>query len=184
VPVAIVAAFFVFAAGGFFTAAGMEENDSFCTSCHTQPETTYVARAQGGSPVDLASSHHYKDSPVKCIDCHSEPGLMGRVSAVSLGAQDAIKFVTHTAQQPAPLTMPIPDSTCLNCHQDTPNARSFDQHFHRFLARWQGVDPQAATCVTCHTAHTTDGDATIGFLQQQHTEQICQRCHEALGARG
>jgi predicted CXXCH cytochrome family protein len=107
---------------------------------------------------------------------------MGRVNAVSLGAQDAIKFVLHTAQQPAPLTVPISDVTCLNCHQDTPNTRNFDQHFHRFLARWQAQDANAATCVTCHTAHTTDGDARINFVQPQRAEQVCQRCHDALGA--
>jgi hypothetical protein len=183
VPVVAAVACFLVAGGGFLYAAHLEDNDTFCASCHTQPESTYVQRTQAGA-VDLASSHHAKDTPVRCIDCHSSPGLMGRVSAVSLGAQDAFKFVSGTAQQPAPQTVPIPDSTCLNCHQDTPNVRSFDHHFHRFLARWQAQDANAATCVTCHTAHTTDGDSTIGFLQQQRTTEQCSNCHMALGVGG
>ena len=180
VPVLAAVAFFLVAGGGFLFAAHLEDNDAFCASCHTQPESTYVERTQS-SAADLASSHHAKNTPVRCIDCHSSPGLLGRVSAISLGAQDALKFVSGTAQQPAPQTVPIPDSTCLNCHQDTPRATSFDHHFHRFLARWQAQDQNAATCVTCHTAHTTDGDVTIGFLQQQRTTAECRNCHTALG---
>lgn len=35
----------VFAVGGFAFAASQETNDSFCASCHTQPESTFVQRS-------------------------------------------------------------------------------------------------------------------------------------------
>ena len=180
IPIMAVLAFFVIASGGFLFAAHTEENDAFCASCHTQPESTFYQRTQA-TAVDLASSHHAKNTPVKCIDCHSAPGLGGRVDAVSLGARDAIKWVAGSAVQPAPLTVPISDTNCLVCHADTPKTRSFDSHFHFFLTRWQKADPSAATCVSCHSAHTTDGDASIGYLQEQRTVQQCQACHRALG---
>ena len=180
IPILAAIAFFVIAGGGFLFAAHTEENDAFCASCHTQPESTFYQRAQAAA-VDLASSHHAKNTPVKCIDCHSAPGLPGRVDAVSLGARDAVKWITGSAIQPAPQTVAISDTNCLVCHADTPKSRSFDSHFHTFLTRWQKADPRAATCVSCHSAHTADGDATIGFLQEQRTVQQCQACHRALG---
>ena len=187
-PVIALFAFAIIAAGGFLFAAHLEDSDSFCASCHTQPEATFVQRS-AATAVDLASVHgslaqkNANSVSTRCIDCHSAPGLMGRVSAISLGARDAIKWVTGSAIQPAPLTVPIGDANCLHCHANTPNATSFNEHFHRFLTRWQKSDPQAATCVSCHSAHTTDGDATIAFLQQPRTVEVCQNCHRALGAR-
>lgn len=182
IPVLTGLAFFLIASSSFLFSVHSEENDAFCASCHTQPETTYYERTLAASPVDLASSHHAKNTPVKCIDCHSAPGLTGRISAVSLGASDAIKWYAGSAIQPAPLTVAISDANCLVCHQNTVVTTDFNMHFHRFLARWQRADSNAASCVSCHTAHTTDGDSSIGYLQAQRTTQICQDCHRALGA--
>ena len=165
----------------FLTAAHLEENDAFCAACHSEPERTYVARTQA-EQVDLASAHHGEG--VRCIDCHSGPGLTGRISAMQLGASDLLKFVTKTATQPAPLLQPIRDAHCLKCHADVPQARDFNQHFHAFLARWQKAAAGAATCVSCHTAHTTDGEVAIKFLQQQRTVQVCQDCHATAGVGG
>jgi predicted CxxxxCH...CXXCH cytochrome family protein len=106
---------------------------------------------------------------------------MGRASALALGAGDALKWLSGTAAQPAPQTVPVSDANCLKCHSDTPNVRSFDMHFHRYLTRWQHADQDAATCVSCHTSHTTDGDVTLGFLQQQRTRAMCEACHRSLG---
>jgi predicted CXXCH cytochrome family protein len=165
--------------GTLLTAAHMEENDGFCASCHSQPESTYFQRTQAAKPVDLASSHF--DHAVKCIDCHSGPGVVGRLGAMRVGTGDLVAFVTHTDKQPAPLTVPIGDANCLKCHADVPNTRDFNRHFHAFLSRWQAIDKNAATCVDCHSAHTTDGSTSLGFLQQVRTEQVCQRCHAVAG---
>ena len=101
-----------------------------------------------------------------------------------LGAHNALAWYTHAAVQPAKLTVPIDDANCLKCHAQVTASRGRSNHFHYFLARWQAVDPNAATCVTCHAGHVTDGDASIAFLNQQHTEAVCQACHNAVGEGG
>ena len=170
------------AAGGYFTTAHIEENDGFCASCHSQPESTFFQRTQAPA-VDLASKHQAAWA-TRCIDCHSGPGVTGRLAAMTLGARDLAAFVTRTDQQPAVQTVPVTDATCLKCHADVPATQNFQRHFHAFLARWQAVDSQAATCVSCHGGHSTDGDPSLAFLQQAHTQQVCQSCHQAAGVRG
>jgi predicted CXXCH cytochrome family protein len=166
------------AAGGFAFAANQEQHDAFCASCHTQPESTFYQRSQAAQPVDLASAHKAKN--VTCINCHSGAGVTGRMSAEVMGARNAVLWYTGQATQPAPLHYPISDANCLKCHQEVTGSRSRDNHFHYFLARWQAVDPQAATCVSCHGGHTTDGSADIAYLNQANTEQVCQSCHNVL----
>jgi predicted CXXCH cytochrome family protein len=163
---------------GFAFAATQEQRDSFCTSCHTQPESTYYQRSTDTQPVDLASAH--KSQPTRCIDCHSGSGVAGRVQAEMLGAHNALLFVTGTAVQPARLTRPIGDENCLKCHQTVTSGRGRDNHFHAFLSRWQAVDPKAGTCVSCHSGHATDGNADNRFLNEARTETVCQACHVGL----
>ena len=85
------------AAGGFAFAANQESHDPFCASCHTQPESTFLARSQAAA-VDLASYHTTQKT--LCINCHSGAGLTGRVQAELIGARNAFKFFTHTTVQP------------------------------------------------------------------------------------
>lgn len=182
-PVWAMLGVLVFVAGtAFSTGATLEERDGFCASCHTQPESAYFQRTQAATVADLASNHHAM-AATRCIDCHSGPGLSGRVGAMALGAKDLAAFVTRTDQQPAPLTVPIADANCLKCHGDVPSKGGFPRHFHAFLARWQAADPSAGTCVSCHSAHTTDGDPSLAYLEQARTQQTCESCHVALGAR-
>ena len=179
----VVAAVFIFIVGSFSVAASMEERDYFCASCHTQPESTYYQRSQEANPIDLASFHTTKQT--RCIECHSGIGLTGRVSAIMLGARNAAAYFTGTAKQPAPLTVPVRDDNCVKCHASVYNATDFNNHFHNLLPRWQAADPNnAATCVDCHSSHTTDGDAQTAFLSQTRTDQVCQSCHQVLGGGG
>jgi predicted CXXCH cytochrome family protein len=174
---------FIFIVGSFSFAASMEERDYFCASCHTQPETTFYQRSQTGNPIDLASFHHTKQT--LCIECHSGTGVPGRVSAMMLGARNAVAYFSGTAKQPALLTVPVPDDNCVKCHASVFNATDFNNHFHNFLPRWQAADPiHAATCVDCHSAHTTDGNDQTAFLSQAKTDQVCQSCHQVLGGGG
>ena len=175
---AALAGMLVLAGAGVATGATLEEHDGFCASCHTQPESTYYQRAQAPA-VDLASQHEQAYA-TRCIDCHSGPGVSGRASAMLLGARDLAAWVTHTDQQPAPQTVPISDAACLKCHGDVPTTRNFDRHFHAFLTRWQLADTNAGTCVSCHTGHSTAGDPTLVFLQQDQTQQVCDSCHRVL----
>ena len=179
---AALAGMLLFAGGVFATAATLEERDGFCASCHTEPESAFYQRTQAAA-VDLASKHNASWA-TRCIDCHAGPGVGGRLGAMALGARDLAAFVTRADQQPAALTMPIDDANCLKCHADVPTTRTFNRHFHAFLTRWQSLDPNAASCVSCHAAHTTDGETGPAFLQQQRAQQVCDSCHQANIGRG
>jgi predicted CXXCH cytochrome family protein len=169
----------LFSAGGFTFAATQEQHDSFCASCHTQPESTFYQRSTDPQPVDLAAVH--KTKQVRCIDCHSGHGVAGRVQAELLGAHNALAFFSGTAVQPAKLTRPIGDDKCLKCHQNAMIAQDMNNHFHALLSSWQAADPNAASCVSCHSGHHSDGDKQIMFLNQAQTTQVCNSCHQVLG---
>ena len=162
----------------------MENRDSFCASCHTQPETTYVSRSESvrsgiASPVDLAMYHAGATHPVACIQCHSGKGVPGRMDALLLGSQDLMAYVRGAYPQPAPLTHPIPDANCLKCHGEV---LSEGRHYHRFLPRWQQIaGDQAAQCVDCHTGHVEDGDPQLAFLNKERARVQCNACHRLLG---
>jgi predicted CXXCH cytochrome family protein len=158
--------------------AHLEGSDAFCASCHTQPESQYFQRTQQTSSVDLASFHQTKAT--HCIDCHSGSGVTGRLGAFIVGGKDLVAFLTHTDHQPAPLTVPVGDGNCLKCHSDVTQTQSFNRHFHAFLPQWQAVDPNAATCVDCHTSHTTSGTSSLLFLVEAPTSQVCQDCHSSF----
>jgi len=53
-------------------------------------------------------------------------------------------------------------------------------HFHRNLARWQATDPKAGACVSCHSAHTTDGDPQQQFRNDNRVRAVCSACHAVL----
>ena len=186
------------AVGGFAFAANQESHDPFCASCHTQPESTFLARSQAAAAVDLASYH--TSQKALCINCHSGPGLNGRLQAELLGARNAFKFFTGTAVQPAVLIYPIGDANCLKCHSTVTQRGYVPQtqmtapagvgggegergglgHWHQNLARWQTADPAAAKCVTCHPGHDTSGDPQNGSLKAAAVQQVCNACHRVL----
>jgi hypothetical protein len=180
---------------GFAFAATQESHDSFCGSCHSQPESTFYERSAAASAVDLASFH--AGQTTRCIDCHSGAGVTGRINAELLGARNAFHWFTGTAVQPAKLTKPIGDDSCLKCHagvtqvgykmKNTALPGSLMRgegragHWHQFLARWQGFDPQAATCTSCHGGHSTASTAENGFMDIQAVEAVCEACHRSGG---
>ncbi len=187
------------AAGGFIYAANQEQHDSFCISCHTQPESTFYQRAHEIRPVDLASYHF--DTQVNCIDCHSGSGLTGRLSAELLGARNAFRWYTGIAAQPAILRHPITDQTCLKCHPDvtqlgfsprkqfripgvaTTVERDGDGHsghWHQLLVKWQAADPYAGHCTSCHNGHGADAAWQAGFMNSQNVQAVCDACHKVL----
>jgi len=170
----------LFATSGLLYAAHTENNDAFCASCHTHPESEFYARSQA-APVDLASAHTSQD--VACIDCHSGVGVTGRLNAMATVAlPDLAAYTSGSYHDPAVLTVPISDVNCPKCHSEITAARDFRNHFHRFLPQWQALAPgTAATCVDCHQSHVTGSTQQAAFLQEAPTRQVCQRCHEAAG---
>jgi len=182
-PLAILAGVMVVAVAGFMSMARLEQTNTFCASCHTQPETTYLARSTASTKVDLASDHFGK-AGVGCIDCHSGDGVGGRLAAEFEGAGNAFKYVTHTMTQPGKMSAPMGDDHCLKCHDGVTAGRDMNNHFHYYLADWQAKSPDAGHCVDCHTGHNDQGDAQIAFLNQQQTEAVCERCHAVLREGG
>lgn len=177
-PVAAV----VMVAGSFGVGATLENRDSFCASCHTQPESTYVQRAAAAAPVDLASYHTAKAT--RCIDCHSGSGVGGRFQAELNGASNALRFFTRTDVQPGRLPGPYGDDGCLKCHADVVNQPiNGNNHYHEYLARWQATSPSAGGCVSCHPAHTTDSAADNLFMTDAVTQEVCAACHQVLTER-
>jgi hypothetical protein len=181
----------------FIYGATQEGHDVFCTSCHSQPETTYYQREVAADAVDMASYH--SAGHARCIDCHSGPGVSGRIQAELLGARNAVKWYSGTAVQPAVLDNPIPDQNCLKCHQDVtgkgfspkeamkaPERGGEDDdeaprnHWHVNLARWQKTSTKAGTCLSCHPAHATGGDPNNGFMNSKTVRSTCSACHKVL----
>lgn len=163
-----------------FTAMQFENHNGFCASCHTEGEQTFYNRSVGSKPVDLASIHDIKGQ-ARCIDCHTGPGITGRYGGLMAGATDLISFFSGHYPQPAAMEEPYPDVNCLKCHGNIAQNQEFNNHFHVFLSRWQAVDKNAATCVSCHAGHDNTGDAKIVFLNEQTTSAVCQKCHLAAG---
>lgn len=176
----VIAGLVVFGLAIPLTAMQFENHNSFCASCHTEGEQTFFDRSVAATAVDLASVHDIKGQ-ARCIDCHTGPGIVGRYGGLMAGATDLISFFSGHYPQPAALEEPYPDANCLKCHASLTQKQDFNNHFHVFLSKWQAIDKNAATCVSCHLSHDTKGDVTIGFLNKETTVAVCQKCHSAVG---
>ncbi len=182
--------------GGVSFVSAQEQNDQFCGSCHTQPESTYLARFQAalnGPSEDLAAFHHKQlyprgssnGQPIRCIDCHVGEGLVGRGIVVSLAAWDALKYVTGTERQPAMVVFNVQNEACIKCHEqqvkvnlDKPRVPFIiDNHFH-----YQLFEPGAPAiqCVDCHVSHQQGAEAS-GFEFPKTYTPVCEECHRDEG---
>jgi predicted CXXCH cytochrome family protein len=185
---ALVLASLVMASIGFGFAAHQEQNDSFCASCHTNPESIYYARSIAPKTVDLATAHALEET--RCIDCHSGEGIFGRISAEVMGARNAVMWVTGRATQPAPLTNPITDEHCVKCHggvtgeEHDADVRSklFGPlgHYHANFIRWQEMDQNAGSCVSCHSGHDLGGVTKNKWIVTASVKDVCQACHDVM----
>lgn len=163
------------------SAMQLENHNSFCASCHTEGEQTFLDRSMAVKPVDLASIHDIKGQ-ARCIDCHTGPGIVGRYIGLTAGATDLISYFSGHYPQPAKLEEPWPDANCLKCHANIADKQDFNNHFHIFLPKWQAVDPKnAAHCVDCHASHDTTNDAGTAFINRKATLQVCDKCHSTVG---
>jgi hypothetical protein len=158
-----------------------ENHDTFCASCHTEGETTFLQRAMTQPAHDLASFHAQKGN-TRCIDCHSGAGLVGRYVTLTYGASDLVSYFRGHYPQPAVQDTPIGDANCLKCHSTVLDNQDFSNHFHAFLQKWQALDPtNAAHCVDCHPSHDNTGDLSAAFLNQNSAVLFCQKCHQFAG---
>lgn len=167
----------VLATGSTAYAIQLENNDGFCASCHTQPETQYYQQSLAQQPATLAAFHTQKQ--VRCIDCHSGGEPFGRLNGVAQGAQDLLSYYSHNYHSPAVTTSKLGDDSCIKCHADVLTQRTMQNHFHYFLAQWQSADPNAAHCIDCHAAHPTS-DATQQYLVVNSVQAQCDSCHSVM----
>lgn len=166
----------------------LEQNDSFCATCHTEPETTYVRQAQAtpnGRPATLAAFHARSGmaagdpGATRCIDCHGGVGTVGRLRTLyELGVSDSLIFATGRHQQPATTTQPLADIQCAQCHADALAVPGFENHFHSKL-----TDPQAprVACVDCHLAHSDRVEPREKYIRRAVIYPRCNDCHARLG---
>jgi len=117
-------------------ALNLENHDSFCAACHTEPESRYFQQSQDKSAPTLASFHTQKG--VACIDCHSGSGSLGRLTGLSQGSQDLIAYISGHYHNPAVTSNKLDDGSCTKCHPDVEANASFNNHFHRFFAALAG----------------------------------------------
>lgn len=171
--------------GGERYASHLEQDSQFCGSCHTQPETEYLARfasavAQNNAQ-DLAAFHHRKKD-IQCIECHGGEGIIGRTQVFSLATWDVVKYNLHVARQPAVIVVPVQNEACIKCHQDMLAKPGFNNHEHNKMS-----DPKAPfiRCTDCHISHRP-GDEINGFQFRDAILPQCEYCHVQMdrGPRG
>ncbi len=184
--------------GGVGASLLLENQDSFCASCHTQPEEKYYQQSLAPQAGTLAAFHSQKTT--RCIDCHSGGGPLGRAQGLQQGLDDLMLYLSGHYKVPAITSNPLGDDSCLKCHTEVlvrgrrqppsqiqspiqgREGRRMDGHYHVFLQRWQTADPRAGHCADCHTSHT-DGQLNVGFMSAAPVQQICDACHRTLGER-
>jgi len=151
------------------------KQSSFCASCKIM-QTRYAAWERSTH----ARSVHAK---ADCINCHSEPGLVGEFKAHMNGARYVFERVTG-AHAGAILGAKVYTKSCEECHKPSDimcknpgheiNHAAHIAHriecveCHRNIAHGTllgepSVNPME-TCMTCHT-------------QQQYQMGRCRRCH-------
>ena len=183
---AVLAAAILVPAGGIGASLMLENQDAFCSACHTEPEATYYQQSTQSRAVTLAAFH--TQNQTACIDCHSGGGTLGRAEGLQQGAHDLAQYLSGTYHRPAITTNPLGDDSCAICHADVfahaprGGSRSMNGHYHYYLPQWQAVDTQAAHCTSCHPAHT-QGLESLQFMAQGQVAQLCDECHTALSGR-
>jgi nitrate/TMAO reductase-like tetraheme cytochrome c subunit len=168
--------------GGVGFVSYKEQDNRFCISCHTQPETEYFDRNVRAdatqSAEDLASFHH-RTKDIRCIDCHVGEGFVGRATVVSLAAWDAFKHYTGLARQPAVIVFPVQNEACIKCHEQDIQKPGFDNHEHNKYFDPQ-LSPPFIRCTNCHVSHRA-GDERTAFQFRDAILPRCEYCHQQTG---
>jgi len=147
----------VIVAGVAFLSYQMDR-PSQCASCHT--EVDYAAT--------VAESPH---SEVSCLSCHSQPGAVGRISAVATYARWVFVYGS-TKSEPQPQSGSVSSDRCLSCHSEITSG----------VTELNGVKVQHSdfldTGVGCRECHNSvaHGDAVI--QPSEPAMNKCLMCHD------
>ncbi len=121
----------------------------YCASCHSMKPEFYTLKA---------SSHNQ----VACVACHVEPGTVKKVKYKLFNIKEWIATLTGNYGIVITTTTPIPDATCIQCHdmktrKVTPSGDLIIPHDKHMQA---GV-----SCTLCHTgvAHGNIAEKQVTF---------------------
>jgi hypothetical protein len=167
----------------YASVARLETNDSFCASCHVEPETTYYqASLKPAEATTLAAFHAGEGT--RCIDCHSRRWVPGRIWAQLGGLQNFLAFRSGKHTNPAVTTRPVGDGGCSKCHGDLTWVSERPGHYHSpgLRRRWRAANGPANTCEACHSSHEAIAPASDHFMEAEQIEIQCDACHDLTGA--
>jgi len=166
---------------GWHVTDHLESDDSFCISCHLDPETPLHQtkyRDFNGEPArNLAALHATGvDGGIRCIDCHGGASFPNKLRVKTVAGLDSLRWLVGAFDEPTHMRHPLWDEDCTQCHARIETRREDD--FHAIQAH---VGPGfEVRCVGCHTAHPTDGEPSLAFLQREPVAAVCTTCHEEL----
>lgn len=189
---------FGLASGGFVVVTALEEQDTFCISCHLAPEITYFNRAymaldNPAQPAPDLSTAHYlaaqksKGPNFKCIDCHrGDAGLPHRIAAVALGAKDTAVFALgqydQTTEKHRTKTGWLANASCLNCHSETLlELDGINNHFHSYLPAAREAANRGGQVVigdALKAATQADPERADLSLRTIQVGLLCSDCHQ------
>ncbi len=190
----------ILGSGSFVVASALEDQDSFCISCHTVPETTYYNRAYmaldntSAAVPDLATAHYllsqeHGKPAFACIDCHRGDASLGnRIATIALGGRDMVIYVLGRADPTIEKTQIaegwLPNNSCIGCHTDTLLRQAgLDNHYHNYLPQTaallaNGATPEAATA-TNGSNGANGGRFNSRAFRTINVNLNCTDCHLA-----
>ena len=190
----------LFSGAGFATATALENQDNFCISCHTVPETTYYNRAyiavdnpnNATTVTDLATAHYHLTAAngkatFACIDCHrGNAGIIDRVAAIALGAKDTGVWVLGrgdpTIERVAdPNGIWLTDAACISCHTTTLlKVDGFNNHYHTKLPETAQLVAGGSQFVVVDDSGTLNKQRVLdAWATQVNVPLNCSSCHMA-----
>ncbi|MCW1967283.1 MAG: NapC/NirT family cytochrome c [Anaerolineae bacterium] len=175
--------------GGTSYVTARENEDTFCISCHTVPETTYVKRGQaavgGAVAVDLSSFHYQqirgKGGTIHCIDCHlGDQTWQAHASKWQMTVRHAASWLTgRNTDQPETLRLRVPHLTnnaCITCHRNTLLTVGSANHHHNNLPVAYELWKAGAPLVMPPDTRDTQAMTARGLSRYDTTVQ-CATCH-------
>ena len=142
---------------GYSTFSLIEAQPTFCNSCH-EMNFNYEP---------WKNSTH--SNSTNCLNCHSEPGLVGSLKVKIRGIQELIDHIKGDYQVPIFNSVPVKNEQCIACHP-LPSIVDRGIDVRHTLHTEAGLQ-----CVDCHSkvVHNTPGEPTV-IVQQQ-----CEGCHQS-----
>lgn len=153
--------------------------DSFCASCHVEPEQIYYEASLHPAKAKTLAAFH-AGVQTRCIDCHSRKGLPGRIWAQIGGLSNWLSYLSGNFRNPSVTTRPVGDSGCSKCHRDITWVTQRPGHYHSPVLRqeWRSAGGPVNTCEACHPSHEMITSAEDRFTNSERFEPQCDDCHE------